>query len=504
MLSEYRKYLLRIRNNLIQCGVGFPVESISDYRSLYELGCKLEDVLWYYSVLAVSGSSTALKGFFLPLNGYYKEKVRLDTYEEFRSFLSNVYDKISVSSRLRAMDSMDRLREDLDNSSRLYKLRLFEKDVGSSEQSGVKSENPDVSDKEDAFKWHFSREPVVGYAQGNEFGEISEKKGAVEKVLVERGDSSENSDLGSPDFEGWDFSFGSTDSKLATADAVLGDVEPIMSDREGILETDREDVFSGLEVVPHGVYIEEPYVGGSEGPAELDALETLDEGSVDASGELGFLETLDKGGVGGSEKSDVSDTLEDSSIFSGLEVVPHGVYIEESYPEEVLSGAGTGGSGDVFSGLDTVSHGVYIEEPYPVVGGIGVGDDGSSGEDDFAWDGSEDGGLEEDGLEEGDLEGGDDDDLEAFYSMFMDSDDSEYANDSVEMGNTIQGEIQPESGDAEIPVNTASPEIVDRSDNTRASGDTNRDLSDVLQDFTNGLLTSVKRATIKGIKKLEK
>lgn len=95
MLEDYRSYLTNVRNNLIQCGVEFPINPLNTYSELFYLGLQLDEVLWYYHILAVSGSEEALVGCMFPLRGYYKEKMRQVFYCEFRDFLQD-YKKIST------------------------------------------------------------------------------------------------------------------------------------------------------------------------------------------------------------------------------------------------------------------------------------------------------------------------------------------------------------------------------------------------------------------------
>ena len=78
MYSEYEKYLLNIRNSLIQNGIEFPeiTKGSMSYYELFKLGIKLSDILLYYRVLAVSGSGDGLENFFLPINTSYVDKIR--------------------------------------------------------------------------------------------------------------------------------------------------------------------------------------------------------------------------------------------------------------------------------------------------------------------------------------------------------------------------------------------------------------------------------------------
>lgn len=68
MLSDYRAYLLNIRNNLIKCGVDLEVKDIFSYEEVFYFGEMLSDLLWFYSVLSIGGSDDRLRGFLFPIN----------------------------------------------------------------------------------------------------------------------------------------------------------------------------------------------------------------------------------------------------------------------------------------------------------------------------------------------------------------------------------------------------------------------------------------------------
>lgn len=89
MFEDYRRYITSVRNNLIQCGVEFPISPLETYEEVFYEAMKIDEVLWYYSILAVSGSDKALKGFILPLGGYYKEKMRQVFHNEFMEFIKD-------------------------------------------------------------------------------------------------------------------------------------------------------------------------------------------------------------------------------------------------------------------------------------------------------------------------------------------------------------------------------------------------------------------------------
>lgn len=98
MYSEYEKYLLNIRNSLIQNGIEFPeiTKGSMSYYELFKLGIKLSDILLYYRVLAVSGSGDGLENFFLPINTSYVDKIRGICYSEFVSDVLPNYKKLSL------------------------------------------------------------------------------------------------------------------------------------------------------------------------------------------------------------------------------------------------------------------------------------------------------------------------------------------------------------------------------------------------------------------------
>lgn len=98
MYSEYEKYLLNIRNSLIQNGIEFSeiTKGSMSYYELFKLGIKLRDILLYYRVLAVSGSGDGLENFFLPINTSYVDKIRGICYSEFVSDVLPNYKKLSL------------------------------------------------------------------------------------------------------------------------------------------------------------------------------------------------------------------------------------------------------------------------------------------------------------------------------------------------------------------------------------------------------------------------
>lgn len=86
MLEDYTRYLLNIRNNLIQCGVNISVDTPKEYIDVCELQQVLDDVLYYYKILAISNSSDKLEDFFIRFSTTFKEYLRNEAHKEFLDF----------------------------------------------------------------------------------------------------------------------------------------------------------------------------------------------------------------------------------------------------------------------------------------------------------------------------------------------------------------------------------------------------------------------------------
>lgn len=82
-MEVYKEYLLTIRNSLIQCGVGLPLKDDYTYEELFELSEVIDQILWYYSILAVSNSRNKLKGFIFSLDDTYMSVMRRMLYQEY-------------------------------------------------------------------------------------------------------------------------------------------------------------------------------------------------------------------------------------------------------------------------------------------------------------------------------------------------------------------------------------------------------------------------------------
>ena len=96
MLDIYRNYLLNIRNSLIQCGVNIPVESVDEYFDICKLQQELDDILYYYNILANSNSTDKLENFFIKFSVPLRKRIGDESYKEFLEFWED-YKKMSSS-----------------------------------------------------------------------------------------------------------------------------------------------------------------------------------------------------------------------------------------------------------------------------------------------------------------------------------------------------------------------------------------------------------------------
>lgn len=463
MFSDYRKYLLRIRNNLIQCGVEFPVERVSSYREVFELGCKLEEVLWYYSILEVSGSEDALRGFFLPLNGYYRDRVRRLSYLEFSEFLKD-YDKISVSGRLKAKKSVEKLKEELESSSKIYGDMVELSEIG----EGVEVTHGRYVDDEDTE---------------------DEKASSVEENIVDEDlENLENSEV-------------------------------------------LEGVLVDAEWVSHGCYVEDdyPYSKSNEKSEECDfeedtsrAEESLDddewhfedepvEGTEDTDDDdepWEFEDEPEEFGVGESIEDDKPWEFEDDDYVGVVEDDEEPWEFEDEPEESVEESTEDDEEPWDFEEDPSEESIEDDEEPWEFED---EPEDAESVEDDEEpWEFEEDEaetGSDSDSEDEEPWEFEDDESESGVESDSEDEEPWEFEDD--EEGTSAKDEEPFEFEEDEDPIVEPASAVREKgSDGLESKVDSpevnKRDLSDTLQDFTNGFLTSVKRAAVKGIKKLEK
>lgn len=115
MLKDYEEYLVRIRDNLIRCGVSLPVKIDYTYEELFNLGENISDILWFYGILAVVNSRARLMGLNWSLDRTLKGKLRSMFYDEYLEGKRS-YDDISVEKFLEKKYGSQRVLEGYDES----------------------------------------------------------------------------------------------------------------------------------------------------------------------------------------------------------------------------------------------------------------------------------------------------------------------------------------------------------------------------------------------------
>ena len=133
MLKDYEEYLVRIRDNLIRCGVSLPVKRDYTYEELFNLGENISDILCFYGILAVVNSRARLMGFNWSLDRTLKGKLRSMFYDEYLEGKRS-YDEISVEKFLEKKYGSQRVSEGYDESD----------DEDDQEESGYEPPEQDI------------------------------------------------------------------------------------------------------------------------------------------------------------------------------------------------------------------------------------------------------------------------------------------------------------------------------------------------------------------------
>lgn len=148
MLQEYENYLNNLNSNLLQCGVsvdfGETTEDYTDeYNRIYFYANKLNQVIYYYSLLCVSGTPNPLSRFFIDLSRYYKEEMRSMFYRESQSTLAE-YSDLSVSAYLSSKSSLVENENTVNFGGNIEEeFDLFGESIGVSGETGC-SESTDM------------------------------------------------------------------------------------------------------------------------------------------------------------------------------------------------------------------------------------------------------------------------------------------------------------------------------------------------------------------------
>lgn len=288
MLDIYRNYLLNIRNSLIQCGVNIPVESVDEYFDICKLQQELDDILYYYNILANSNSTDKLENFFIKFSVPLRKRIGDESYKEFLEFWED-YKKISSSYAV--------------YQSLCAKLQELDKELASgggyNVDSSVTTEDKQEKDskenikvevdrqREDMFKRYY--EPRVPEKEVKKKEEIKKNRVSLFEDLFEDSSSSNESTKET-----------STDGNSNT----------------------NED--SSTEEVSSGVNLDEEDTEEVSSGIDLDEEDTFNDSSDDLSDE--DAESIFSGILQGSKSSE-GDSKD-------VELVSHGNYLEDMLEEE--------------------------------------------------------------------------------------------------------------------------------------------------------------------------
>lgn len=83
MLQDYSRYILNIRNSLLQCGISFDSIEVdeTDYYEVFKLALRLDDILELYRALVFSSS---MQEIFIPVDDLYALYVKSESLKEFQ------------------------------------------------------------------------------------------------------------------------------------------------------------------------------------------------------------------------------------------------------------------------------------------------------------------------------------------------------------------------------------------------------------------------------------
>lgn len=301
MLEDYRIYLTNVRNNLIQCGVEFPISPLNTYSETFFLGLQLDEVLWYHHVLAVSGSDEALSGCMFPLRGYFKEKMRQRFYEDFRSFLQD-YKKISTTFNILNGYTGNVQSVISDNEE----IDLFGEEIKGAEEK----EDEVVEEKEVVTPNAF-----LNFINSK----AKEEEDIEDEELLEEEEDIEEEVEAEEDF----IPVEEIDDSLYVSHGVYLDeiVEEEVNEDEELRE---EDIEEGCEdgYALHGVYLDELDYSEDNKEYDEDGFEIVDEGEYEDEGE--------------DEDFEDEEDSEDGKQYDeyGFEIVDEGEYEDEEDIED--------------------------------------------------------------------------------------------------------------------------------------------------------------------------
>lgn len=453
MYIDYERYIISIRDNLIQCGINLSKEvslDLGDYKNLFSLSIKLNEILEFYRVLAVSGSEYRLENFFLPLSDTYKDRMRSICYAEYMSNILPDYKKLLGAERMDV---------DLDEDISVKGINYDDTNT-----EGIKSveEDENLSDFDDLF----------GDSRSN--------------ILDDLGNSSMGTDEDSDPLAMFANKFKSVDDVV--------DYERD-SDEDSYEDTD-EDLFGSVpydsEEYDEESY--EEYEGDSDGDlfgntpydSEDDEYDdfVFDEETVDN----GYSEDTDEYLFG----SGYSDDEEEYSEDTDEDLFGSTPYDSEEEAEDDYSDSDYSDSEDDEESLFGSDYSEDDEEEYSE-------SDYDEGDDEESLFGSDYSDDDEEEYLESDYSDDEEDYLESDYSDDEEEEYSESVYDEEE--DYLESDYSEDDEEDYSQVSNSSSNTTPKpvTDVKTSKGET--DFGDVIQDTTNKVLTGIKKGMIEFLNK---
>ena len=454
MFEEYRKYLLNIRNNLIQNGVSLDNGKCDSYRDIFRLGYEIDGLLWLYSVLEISKSRYRLSDTILPMGNYYKGYMR----ELFRKeYLASKKYYPPTRYDLENFRKANLISKDTCNKVETV-VQLVSVENSSSTAKGGVSYSEHGRYVEDFVKPEQDTADTESYSSHGRYVEdfVKQEQDKMDTDLHERS---------AKDFVQPVKKSVSQDSTYVTHGRYVEDFVPVST----VVGTSEVNDYTD-----HGRFVED-YV---EEEPDIETSEYSDHGRYVEDFEESHDNIIDRLFAG----FDDEDTSEDEDL-SDSELG----YVADPEDEENIPDSEFG----------------YVEDPEVLEEDLSDSEFGYV-EDPEVYEDEEDLPDSEFGYVE------DSDDEEEYpdseFGYSEDTDDEDDLPDS-EFGYTSDSEEDTDESSEELsPRKVLNDEIesVQKANGHMNTTVQKKDLSDDLQDFTNGLLTSGKRAIVKGIKKLIK
>lgn len=461
MFEEYRKYLLNIRNNLIQNGVSLDNGKCDSYRDIFRLGYEIDGLLWLYSVLEISKSRYRLSDTILPMDNYYKGHMRELFRKEYlaskKYYPPTRYDLENFrKANLISKDTCNKVENvvqlvSVENSSSTTKGGVSYSEHGRYVEDFVKPEQ----DKTDTESYSSHGRYIEDYVKPEKDTESYSSHGRYVEDFVQAVKKSL-----------------SQDSTYATHGRYVEDFVPVST----VVETSSVNNYTD-----HGRFVED-YI---EEKPDIEDSEYSDHGRYVEDFEESHENVIDRLFAGFDDEDISEDTSEDEDLSDAeFGYVPDDEDLTDSEFGYVDDTEGDIPDSEDEEDLSDSEFG-YVEDP-----------EVSEDKEDLP---DSEFGYTEDSEDEEDYP-----DSEFGYSE--DTDDEDDLPDS-EFGYTSDSEEDTDESSEELPPRKVSNDELESVQ--QVNGHTNttvqkKDLSDDLQDFTNGLLTSGKRAIVKSIKKLIK